>query len=775
MIFYALNFLFGIVVFSQKSTISFSNFDLLIGILLIITLILLFKFYKKLFFALLLFVLGFLYMGIHSHNTLSNNIGLNYLNKHITVVGNITNLVKSKGHKTSFTLSTYKPFTANIKLSWYGKNQPKLQAGETWRLRVKLKNNNGLKNKIGFDYEKSLFINNIDATGYVIIKNPAINKFIKLSNQNIINQARQKIKNTLNPYLAKLENGNIIYALISGDRAGISSEEWEIFRQTNTSHLTVVSGLHIGIISGFVFFIALFFYKLCSRCCLRIPAQIFASYAGIISAITYALLAGFSVSTQRASVMAITVFASIISKKHYPIWDLYAYALFAVLIIEPLSALSIGFWLSFIAVALILYGVKAYKNLSKIPRMLSIQLLISFAMLPILLWFFSGFGFSSFIANTIAIPIVSFIALPSSLLGAISALLDFNLLTNWLFYIADYSLYIIIEVLEYLKNINIFNNKLYYNYGIESIWQLLLIIICFVIIFLPKGLKFRRFGFISLLALFSYNKSLGFEDNKFIVEVMDSGQGLAIIIQTKNHNLLFDTGFSSVSGFNIGDSVIMPYMFKKNIRKIDTVIVSHSDNDHIGGLKYINKQIAIGEIFTSTPKQVQKIVNINNIKTCDKGQNWVYDNINFSILHPNKSYKLTNKKTNNNSCVLKISNGKYSILITADIEKNAEKYLIKNASKKLKADILLVPHHGSNTSSTYDFLIAVSPTIAINSSGYSNRFSHPSDKVLSRYNALNIPLYDTQCSGQITLSIGDDIIINEARKDNKNYWTRVCK
>ncbi len=775
MIFYALSFLSGIVVFSQKSTIFLGNFELLIGLLLIIILIWLLKFNKKLFLVLLLFIVGFLYMNLHSYNTLNNNITAKYLNKHITILGSITNLVKTKSHKITFTLTTYKPFEANVRLSWYGKERPKLQAGEVWRLKVKLKANSGLKNQTGFDYEKSLFINNIDATGYVITKNPVINKFIKLSNKNLINQARQKIKNTLEPYLTQLTNGNIIYALISGDRANISTKEWQIFQQTNTSHLTVVSGLHIGIISGFIFFISLVLYKLCTRCCLRMPAQIFASYIGIIAAITYALLAGFSVSTQRASIMAIVVFTSIISKKHYPIWNLYTYALFAVLIMNPLSVLSIGFWLSFIAVAIILYGVKNYKSLAKIPRMFYIQLLISFAMLPMLLWFFSSFGFSSFIANIIAIPIVSFIALPSSLLGATLALLDFNLLANWLFYIANYSLYIMIEVLEYLKNINIFDNQLYYHYGINSIWQLLLIIICFVIIFLPKGLKFRRFGFISLLALFSYNKSLGLENNGFIVEVMDSGQGLAIIIKTKNHNLLFDTGFSSISGFNIGDSVVMPYMFKNNIRKIDTVIISHSDNDHIGGLRYINGQIAIGEIFTSMPKEVKKIVNISNIKTCNRGQNWTYDNIKFSILHPNKSYRLTNKKRNNNSCVLKISNGKYSILITADIEKNAEKYLIKTATKDLKADILLMPHHGSNTSSTYKFLMTVSPTIAINSSGYKNRFSHPSNKVLTRYKTLKIPIYDTQCSGQITLNIADNIIISETRKNNKNYWTRICK
>ena len=298
----------------------------------------------------------------------------------------------------------------------------------------------------------------------------------------------------------------------------------------------------------------------------------------------------------------------------------------------------------------------------------------------------------------------------------------------------------------------------------------------FIVLFFPKGLKLRRVGFIILLTLFTKTNTANITSNDFVIDIMDSGQGLAVVIRTKEHNLLFDTGFSSSSGFNIADSAIIPYLIKSNITKLDKVIISHGDNDHIGGLVHINDKFIINEILTSNISKVTKIINniTTNIRYCNKGQSWNYDGVLFNILHPDKTRAKFKKNHNNSSCVLKISNDKYSVLLTGDIEKYAEKYLVKTASNYIKSNILLVPHHGSNTSSSYNFIKAVAPDIVINSSGYKNRFGHPSNKVKTRYQKLNIPFFDTQCSGQINITLDSRIKIEEYRKISRRYWNRYC-
>ena len=384
MIFYAISFLIGIVIFSEKNSLFLTNLEIIIGYFIIIVLIFIItkittitrenysqkneyfvvKKYKITATLLFFFILGFLWNYIYSYNVLVSKVEKKYLDKPIVVVGTVVSLVTVKNSKTNFLLQTTSPFDAKLKLNWYHKNTkiPNIKTGDIWQLRVKLKENNGLKNKAGFDYERALFLNAIDATGYVRISNDltsssSYNKFLRHDNNHILAQIRQKIKFILLPFLNDLNTGGIIYALISGQRTDIKDEQWQKFQKTNTSHLTVVSGLHIGIIGGIMFYLALIIYKLCTKCCLRMPAQIFASYIGIISTLFYALLAGFSVSTQRAFIMASIVFLSIILRKKFLTWHLYSYALFAVLLINPLSVLSIGFWLSFIAVALILYGI----------------------------------------------------------------------------------------------------------------------------------------------------------------------------------------------------------------------------------------------------------------------------------------------------------------------------------------------------------------------------------------------------------------------------------
>lgn len=768
----SLFFLLGILVSLGQFDAYFVQIIALGFMLIVISRILAISNSKNINIGLLSIILGIAWGHYNAHTIIDHQVSPKHLNKSLDLIGTIVEISAQSEQKTRFILASKHPIRAKLKLSWHYPSQT-LNVGQIWQLRVKLKQNNGLQNEVGFDYESYLFLNRISATGYV--KNgkkeqlTQANQLIAQGNNFILNQLRQFANNKLLPHLTGFKNGGILFALITGQRVHINNSQWQRFINTNTSHLTVVSGLHIGLISGLLFLLSLRLYRICASCCLRLPAPIFAAGVGIIVALCYALFAGFSISTQRAFIMASCVFLSIIFRQHFSYWQLYGLALFLVLLFEPLSVISAGFWLSFYAVGLIIYGAKHYQNHHKIWRILFIQLLITLAMLPLLLWFFNAGNPLAFLANIIAVPVVSFITLPFSLFGAILVFVGLDSLAFVLFYLADLSLIFVHGCLDIIWQ---YSQYFWLSYNLTSVWQLGFLLFGFMLLFLPKGLGLRYLGLIVLavILLNPNTKTKTLKTGEYQLVLFDAGQGLASLIKTKNHTLLFDAGFGNPTNpdsFNIGQAVIKPYLDKHHIKQIDTAIISHGDSDHSGGFGYLTQQLTINNILSSSPQKVP------NSQPCYAGQSWGYDGVSFTLINPPKN---PYKKGNNNSCVLRIDNGKHRLLLTGDIEKQAEKTLSHdpNTRKNIKADILLVPHHGSKTSSTHVFLNAVNPSIALNSSGYQNRFRHPHPTVKSRYLTNNIRWLDTQCAGQITLLISDKITVKQHRPNSKKYWIRQC-
>lgn len=760
MLIYSLNFLLGINLFSLKNTLEISNIELSVFFALILVIFTLFKRHKTLCLNLAMFLFGFAWMGITSHQIINSQIDDTHLNHPILVKGVIDDLPEISRQKTKFIFRAIQPFEGRLKLSWYGVNRPDLQTGDAWQLQLKLKRNNGYQNTGGFDYEKWLFYKRFDATGYV--RSSSFNQLITPNLDSSIDQIRQKIRQALQPSLSDKDFAGVINALIIGDRSLIKDEHWNLFKSTNTTHLSVISGLHIGLISGFVFLLAQFLWRRCKRCALTIPAQVLGAYFGLISAFLYALIAGFSIPTARAFIMASVVFISIIFRRHHNVWQLYGLALMLVLVYNPVSIFSIGFWLSFYVVAVIIYGARQHQNRSWLYRLIYIQLLISIATIPLTAWFFSSGAVLSPIANLIAIPIFSFIVTPLSLIGALFSLNGLIYLGDLSFSIANHALVALSYLLEYLHQFD-FNQ---WHYSQTSPLDLGLFILAIFIAISPKGLKLRRLS-IPIIALMLFIPNAKIAKNSVLITTLDVGQGLAHVVQTQNHVLLFDTGASYPSGFNIGESVINPYLRAKRIQHLDRIIISHGDNDHIGGLKSVLEAFSVGKILTSASYKIQP-----ESHACFTGQSWQWDGVLFEIFNPVQTDEF---KGNNASCVLKISNNQHSILLTADIEKKTEHRLVREIKDKLKSDILLAPHHGSKTSSTQAFLTAVSPSIVVVSSGYKNRFKHPAETITDRYQANNIKLIKTSCAGQIDITLSDTIKIKEYRQENARYYLRQCK
>jgi len=759
MLFNALFFLVGLVVFSTKNSLELSAAEIAAILTLFIVFLVTFrpkpKISVKIFFALA----GFSWMSVFSHILLNQNVDEQFLNQSIESRGFIVSLPTSSPEKSIFLYEVIVPFKAKVRLSWYGKDRPKLTVGDEWALTIKLKHNNGLRNQGNFDYERWLFANQISATGYV--RKSESNKSLSSSNAAFIHQLRQSLRKILSPYLQNLPFAGVINALVLGDRSLIEDDHWQLFQSTNTTHLSVISGLHIGLISTLLFFIASFLWRLSRRLVVVIPAQVVGAAFGIIGALSYALIAGFSIPTQRAFIMASVAFLSIIFRTQYSVWTLYGLAMLLVLLFNPLSVYDVGFWLSFYAVGVILYGVSLFHNMSALLKLIYLQLVICVAMLPITLWFFQSSSSLSGLANLIAIPIFSFIVTPISLFGALFAIAEINALAQLCFDIADKTLLLLALFLQQISELSF--NRLHFMPA--SALDLIILVIGACLLILPRGLKLRRAALL-LIAIPILTSNTNIPPKTALIDVLDVGQGLAVVVRTKNHTLVYDTGSRSPSGFNMGDAALIPFLIANQVNSIDTIIISHGDNDHIGGLQAILNNFTIGNILSSVPSAVP-----GTAEHCHSGQFWAWDGVQFEILSPEDGDAF---EGNNASCVLKISTADASVLLTGDIEKKAEKALLQTSDINLDADVMLIPHHGSKTSSTKAFIEAVSPDIAISSAGYKNPYKHPATVIVERYRDNGAMVLDTICSGQLSFVLDGEITIHEYRKYARSFYHRQC-
>ncbi len=758
MLFFALNFLLGIMLFSVRDTLSLSTLEIGLVLSLILVILTLFRRQKFIALSLVFFALGFGWMGLFSSQVLQSNIDESYFNTPINVTGTIDGMPNISDNNTKFIVKTTQPFNATIKLSWYEKPNIPLHSGDQWRLLINIKHNNSYQNEGGFDYEKWSFFKQFDASGYV--KSSDTNQLLAPNSGFSIDAIRQHIKQKLLDAIPQLAFIGVINALIIGDRSLLNDQHWALFKSTNTTHLSVISGLHIGLISGFVFLLFSFLWRQCQRCMLKLPDAVVGAYFGLLAALAYALIAGFSIPTQRAFIMASVVFLSLIFRRHYSAWQLYGGALLMVLALNPLSVFSVGFWLSFYVVAVIIYGTSQHQNKHWLWRLLYIQLLISLSTLPIIAWFFASGSVLSPIANIVAIPIFSFITTPFSLLGIILSYAQLNDLSDIIFAIANQSLIHLSVFLQYLQALE-FNQ---WQYTLISTSTLILLTMSVLIGLLPGALKLRKIALI-LIVVAVFQPTEKITQGEVMITTLDVGQGLAHVVRTLNHVLIFDTGARYQSGFNMGDAVIMPYLQAHQVDAIDLLIISHSDNDHIGGLSSLLKRIPIDAIISSVPEKIPSVASFCRDKT-----SWRWDGVNFQLLNTTNHFS-----DNNASCVLKISTLKRSIILTGDIEKKAEHDLVDTWGQQLQADVLISPHHGSKTSSSELFLTTVSPKFVLISSGYKNRYRHPASIILDRYNAHGITTLNTSCAGQIDVTLNNDITISRYRQAKKRYYWRQCE
>ncbi|MES2830890.1 MAG: DNA internalization-related competence protein ComEC/Rec2 [Pseudomonadota bacterium] len=747
---------------------------------------------------------GFVWAAIVAHAYLQQALPSSLEGRDLVIVGVVDSLPSraEQGVRFNFQVESAQldgqvtVIPSRISLGWYatldGSDQTKIaiEPGERWQLAVRLQKPHGNANPGGFDYEVWLLQQKLRATGQVRTTSAAmqvnrrIDAFVPQV-RTVVERMRGVLRDRILAALPNKPFAGAMVALVIGDQRAIAQSDWEIFNRTGIGHLVSISGLHITMIAGLFASLAHFLWRRSFftglQCPLLLPAQKVAALTGAVVALLYVLLAGFGIPAQRTLYMLWVVAAALWCGRIGSISHVLCIAALVVLVLDPWAVLWPGFWLSFFAVGIILYASTGRGReveqeqegaLGRLPwrmRMLKqlraashTQYVVTIGLVPLTILLFGQISLVSPIANAIAIPLVTLLVTPLSLAGSVLpmplstvALAFAHTLFEWLASILTWFSALPGAVWTApLPNFSMFLCGL-----IGTLWLLA-----------PRGWPSRWLGIIGWLPLLCNSASFPVPGTMTIT-TFDIGQGTAVLIETASHRLLYDTGPLYSSESDGATRVLVPYLKARGIERLDGVIISHSDNDHSGGALSIFERIQVGLVVSSLPPDLPIVAAASAHRRCEAGQKWSWDGIDFEMLYPDVNrYDSAKLKPNARSCTLKITQGKHAILLPGDIESPQEAELVNTIPEKMKSTVLLAPHHGSGTSSTLKFLEAVQPQLAIFQVGYRNRYRHPKQQVLDRYEALGVRRVRSDESGAITLQFGDSVSFTEYRKTHARYW-----
>ncbi len=661
--------------------------------------------------------------------------------------------------KPDFIESYRRPLPKKIRLSWY-RGQQLPQAGQRWQLLVKLRQPNGFQNPGGFDYERWLFVKGIAATGYV--KKSDLNYKLADADWFNIDHFRLQVVKAIDRACNNCQHHGLFKALVVGFRGDIPRHQDKLLRDTGTAHLLAISGLHIGMVAGLFYFIGGFFWR---RLLHRLPFNRLECSAllSMTAALIYAALAGFSVPTVRALVMLTVVLLALLLRKGVNLLNSIACAISLILLVDPLAVGSASFWLSISALLIIALGQFLLVNQNnRLKQLLVIQVLFSLLFIPLGILLFDQASPAGFLANIVAIPLLSFIILPATLIGSLLAVIDIPLaasLFDWLDVLTGW-------LLDYLQLLLASGFQIYQSAD-RPIMLLVCLAISIVLMLLPLGWR-ARLPVLVLLPVMMLWQPQGIVSNGFRLTILDVGMGTAVVVETKNHSLIYDFGPGNNYGFSAGDWVVKPYLRYRGIQKADLTVISHVDSDHSGGfISFIDEYVA-AQLLTGTPKALVKRFNMDgSVRNCHNYPAWYWDGVRFEFLTVNP--RPIKQSSNNDSCVLKIS-GYHTALLTGDIESRQEKRLLNRLPDKLPSDILLVPHHGSLTSSSEAFVREVKPEIAVFTLSRFNRWGFPKKTVVTRYRQIPSQILRSDRHGAITLSSRSGGLKLKVHRQHKRIW-----
>ncbi len=780
-----LAFALGVVVLQTRATLPEPRFALWVPLLALVWCLLV----RRTRFAVVALVVlaaaagsgGFFYAAWRAELRLADALSPAWEGRDIRLAGVIDELPQSadRGTRFAFAVESVAPADAvvpsRVSLAWYSPfavggepgEVPALHAGERWSLAVRLKRPHGTVNPHGFDVEAWLLANDLRATGYVRKDeaNRRLDAFAGRAEDEVA-RARESIRDRILQALGERPYAGVIAALAIGDERAIPSAQWLLFNRTGIGHLISISGLHVTFFATLIGAVVFWAWKTSHALTLRLPARKAAAIAGVLAAFGYVLLAGFAVPAQRTLYMLTVAAIGLWLARPGTAAVVWLWALAVVLAYDPWASLTPGFWLSFSAVGLLLYtGVGRIGRTSTWRAAVHAQTAITLGLIPLMLALFQQVSIVSPLANAVAIPVVTFIVVPLTL-ASIALPWDFLLL------IAHQVFAWIALLLELLSDLP----AAVWQQHAPPLWTALAGAMGVLWLLAPRGVPGRILGIAWLAPMFVVVPPPP-APGTFKVTVLDVGQGLAVLVQTSAHALLYDTGPRFNDTADAGNRIIAPMLRATGIRALDGLVVSHQDSDHSGGALSLLQTVPAGWLASSLSEQ-NPIVDAQRARgaaarRCVAGERWAWDGVEFAILYPfDATYLESRIKTNDLSCVFRVSAAGGSMLLTGDIEARAESALVGRDAAALRSDLLIVPHHGSRTSSTPAFIAAVRPEVAVYTPGYRNRFGHPRPEVVARYTAAGVRAYRTDYDGALSFAFGEPGALTPTleRERERRYW-----
>jgi competence protein ComEC len=642
-----------------------------------------------------------------------------------------------------------------------------VRAGERWRMTVRLRAPHGSRNPHGFDYELWLWERGVQASAYVRAgsADPEPQRLGQTWTHPVA-LLRQNVRERIYAQVAQSQFAGLIAALVVGDQNAIDRVDWDLFRATGVAHLVSISGLHITMFAWGAAWLLGRLWRRSGRLCLLLPAVDAALMGGVLLAIAYSLFSGWGIPAQRTCVMLATLALLRLTGVRWPWPQVWMLACAVVVAVDPWALLQAGFWLSFVAVGVLfatdagvakpVEGV-AGATATRLAAMLREQWVVTVALAPLTLLLFGQVSLVGLFANALAIPWVTLVLTPLAMAGVA---------VPWFWDLAGSAIAVLMLFLQWLAAWPWATLTL----ATAPWWLGACGVLGGVLLVARLPLYLRGLGLPLLLPVLLWQAPLP-PTGEFEMLAADIGQGNAVLVRTASHALLYDAGPRYSLESDAGHRVLLPLLQALHTR-LDTLLLSHRDTDHVGGAPAVLTMQAQATLLSSIATE-DRLQNLRRAQRCAAGQHWEWDGVQFSILHPQEADYETPHSPNALSCVLRIqSTGAHSqiALLAGDIERPQEEALLA-AQAPLKADVLLVPHHGSKTSSSDAFLAAVQPREAWVQSGYRNRYGHPAPAVLQRYQERGIVVHDSPHCGAMRWRSDSPLQTVCDRSVEMHYWS----
>lgn len=620
-----------------------------------------------------------------------------------------------------------------LRLAWY-RSQIVPAPGSEWRLAVRLKRPRGTLNPGGFDYERHALEKRIAATGYV--RDGGDNT--ELSSGGGIHALRLRLADAIATSV-DAPRARFVQALAVGDERALDGEDWHVLRATGIAHLIAISGLHVGLVAGFGALLARGVYRVFPRTGLRLPLPQAAAFAALLSATGYTALAGFALPTVRTLLMIAAALLAVMFRRAFDPVQAFALAMIVVIVADPLAVLNAGFWLSFLGVAWLLWCLPRAMDSAWWRTLVSAQGVMTLGLLPLTVWFFGQASVAGPLCNLVAVPWVSFVVVPVALIGTLLELLWAGA-GSWVFQLSAWLMQALWSVLDPVASLH---GSLVYLPEPSLIAFALALLGAFWLL-MPRGIPGKPLA----LALFAPLLFPTFSKppaGSIDLTVLDVGQGLAVLLRTSDHAVLVDAGPAFPGGLDMGEAAVVPALRGLGVSRLDLLVISHHDNDHAGGAAAVKRAYAPGDIVVAREQPLP------GERLCESASEWHFDGMRLHLLHPPEHFPYLG---NESSCVLRVeTDGVGLALLPGDIGTIIEQRLVREQREALPAHVLVMPHHGSRTSSSESFIDKVSPHLAFIGAGHRNRYNLPREDVLARYIEREIPFANTAQTGAIHVRI----------------------